>query len=65
LSDDGKRAIAEFVAIDQTALAEVLADHDPGVLVFERGSVKDADIEKAARAFRKDFSLLRFGVAVQ
>jgi len=64
-SDDGKFAIAEFVAVDRTALAEVLADRSAGVLVFEKGAAKKADIESAIRHFRKDFSLDNFGVPVQ
>jgi hypothetical protein len=65
LSDDGKHAIAELVAVDRSALAAVLADREPGVLVFEKGTVAGAAIESAVRAYRKDFSLDRFGVAVR
>ena len=65
LTDDGKYAVAEFVAVDRAGLAEVLADHGPGVLVFEMGVTKGADIEAAIRPFRKDFSLQNFGVVVQ
>jgi len=64
-SDDGKYAIAEFVAVDRAALAEVLADRSAGVLVFEKGVTKNADIESAIRQFRKDFSLQNFAVPVQ
>lgn len=64
-SDDGKHAIAELVAVDRTALAPVLADHSPGVIVFEKGLVAPTQIESAVRQYRKDFSLNKFGVPVQ
>ncbi len=64
-SDDGKYAIAEFVAVDRKALAGILADHQAGVLAFEKGVAKAADIEAAIRPFRKGFSLSNFGVPVQ
>jgi len=64
-SDDGKYAIAEFVAVDRAPLAEVLADRAPGVLAFEKGVTKSAAIESAIRPFRKDFSLATFGVPIQ
>lgn len=64
-SDDGKHFIVEFVAIDRAALADVFADHEPGVLVFEKGVAKNGDIEAAIRPFRKDFSLRNFGAVIQ
>jgi hypothetical protein len=64
-SDDGKYAIAEFVALNRTALSQILADRTAGVLVFEKGATKAADIEAAIRPFRKDFSLQNFGVPIQ
>lgn len=64
-SDDGKYAIAEFVAVDRAPLTEVLADRTPGVLAFEKGVAKSAAIESAIRPFRKDFSLDNFGVPIQ
>jgi hypothetical protein len=64
-TDDGKRAIVELVAVNRAALAQVLADHESGVLVFEKGSVSDAAIESAIRPLRKDFSLRNFGVVLQ
>ena len=65
LTDNGKSAIVELVALRRTALAQVLADRSAGVLVFEKGVVSDASIEAAIRPFRKDFSLLSFGVVAQ
>jgi hypothetical protein len=64
-SDDGKYAIAELVAMDRTALLPILADHSPGVLVFEKGRVAGSQIEAAVRQYRKDFSMQKFGVAIQ
>jgi hypothetical protein len=64
-SDDGKHAIVEFVALDRAALADVLDDKGPDVMVFEKGKAKRADIEAALRRFRKNFDLDKFGVAVQ
>ena len=64
-TDDGSRFIVELVAVDRAALAEVLNDHAPGVLVFDKSVTPAADIESAIRPFRKDFSLNTFGVAVQ
>jgi len=62
-SDDGKWAIAELVAVDRSALLPVLAE--TGLLVFEKGKASRQTIESAIRQYRKDFSLDRFGVAVQ
>jgi hypothetical protein len=64
-SDDGKHAIVELVGLNRAALADVLADHASGVLVFEKSKVPRQDIEAAIQPFRKGFSLSRFGVAVQ
>ncbi len=34
LSDDGKHAVVELVGVNQAALADVIADHSAGMLVF-------------------------------
>jgi len=65
LSDDGKHAIAELVAIDRSVLLPVLDDHSPGVLAFERGVASKQQIESAMQQYRRDFSLNRFGVPIQ
>src|ERR1700691_89328 len=65
LSDDGKYAFAELVAVDRTVLLPILADRSAGVLVFEKGRVSGSQIEAAVRQFRKDFSMQKFGVAIQ
>jgi len=63
LSDDRTRAIVELVALQRATLVPILADHS--ILVFEKGVAKNSDIESAIQPFRKGFSLLSFGVAVQ
>jgi hypothetical protein len=63
LSDDGQHAVVELVGVNRAALADVLADKS--ILAFEKSRVSQQEIEAAVRAFRKDFSLSRFGVAVQ
>lgn len=63
LSDDGLHAVVELVGINRAALADILADKS--VLAFEKSKVPRQEIEAAVRAFRKDFSLSRFGVNVQ
>jgi hypothetical protein len=65
LSDDGKHAIAELVAVDRTALLPILADHTSGVLIFEKGRAPGSQIQAAVSQYRKDFSLRNFGVAIQ
>jgi len=63
LSDDGHHAIVELVGANPAALANVLADSS--VLAFEKSKVPQQQIEAAIKVYRKDFSLSRFGVAVQ
>jgi hypothetical protein len=63
LTDDGKRAIVELVAVQRATLAPVLADRS--ITVFEKGVVSNAAIEAAIQPVRKDFSLQNFGVLVQ
>jgi hypothetical protein len=63
-TDDGKYAVVELVALDRAALAQILADHSPGVLVFEKGVVSNASIEAAIKPLRRDFSLRTFGVVM-
>ncbi len=62
-TDDGQHAVLELVAANRAALADVLADH--AILAFEKNTVTEQQIEAAVRQYRKDFSLSRFGVAVQ
>jgi hypothetical protein len=63
LSDDGKHAIIELVAVQRAALAPVLADRS--ILAFEKGVASAATIESAIQPFHKSVSLQNFGVLVQ
>lgn len=62
LSDDGKYAIAEFVAKDMAAFQAILSD--ASLKVFVKGRDSKATIEAAMRKYRKDFSLDTFGVVI-
>jgi hypothetical protein len=63
LSDDGKWALAEFVARDRAAFRPILSD--PRSKSFQRGKASRAVIETEFRRFRKDFDLTKFrGVAL-
>jgi hypothetical protein len=57
LSDDGRFALVEFVALERSAFADLLADRRPEVRVFEKGRVRREDIEVEFRKLRKDFQL--------
>lgn len=61
-SDDGRFAIAEFVARDAAALDEIL--HDGQVKAFVKGKNTRAEIETEIRKYRQDFNLDRFGVVI-
>jgi hypothetical protein len=61
-TDDGKMAVAEFVARDAGAFAAILADKT--VKVFSKGKDKREDIEREVRKVKKDFDLDKFGLAV-
>jgi hypothetical protein len=61
-SDDGRFAIAEFVAKDVAALDEIL--HDGQIKAFVKGKSSRAEIEAEIRKYKQDFNLDRFGVAI-
>lgn len=63
-SDDGKLALAEFVARpgDRAAFAPILADKT--LKVFVKGKDKKGDIEAELRKYKKDFSLEKFGLVM-
>jgi len=63
LSDDGKFALAEFVARDRTAFNAVLAD--PTVKSFVKGVSSNANAEAEFKNFKKDFDINKFGVSVR
>jgi hypothetical protein len=62
MSDDGKHALVEFVAVDRAAFKDLLADTRPDVKVFVKGRSNRADIETEFKKHKKDFNLDRFGV---
>jgi hypothetical protein len=61
-SDDGRLAIAEFVAFDRSAFQPIF--NDASITVFERGRVSNAVIQTALQKHRKDFNLERFGTVM-
>ena len=64
MSDDGKLALVEFVALDRKAFKDVLADLNPNVKVFLKGKDKREDIETEFKKHKKDFRLDQFGASV-
>jgi hypothetical protein len=62
ISDDGKYALVEYVARDQSALLPIL--NDKSIKVFVKGKDKKTDIEAELKKYKKDFSLDTFGVVV-
>lgn len=65
LSDDKKLAIVEYVAADRAAFAEILADKNPNIRVFERGRDSRKIIEAELKKWKKDIDLDHFGVAAR
>jgi hypothetical protein len=61
LSDDGKHALAQFVARNRSAFKDLLEDNRPDVKVFEKGKSKREDIETEFRKYKKDFDLDQLG----
>lgn len=59
-SDDGKYALAEFVARDRAAFQHIFDDKQ--LKVFEKGKHKKDEIEKELRKFKKNFDLNTLGV---
>ena len=57
LSDDGKSAIVEFVAVDRKALKAILEDSRLTGKVFERGKDKKEDIERELKKHKRDFRI--------
>ncbi len=69
ISDDGKYALAEFVARDRSAFAPIISDialasADINIKTFERGKTKQADIEAEFKKHKKDFSFEQLVVRV-
>jgi hypothetical protein len=64
-SDDGKWAIAEFVAVDRSALLPILNDNRPGVWSVEIGTMPRPQIQAILRRFKKNLDLNQFQVVVR
>ena len=62
VSDDGKSALLELVALDRSAFQAIL--NDKQVKVFVKGTDKKDDIEKELKKYKKDFDLDKFGVVM-
>lgn len=62
LSDDGKSALIELVALDRSAFQAIL--NDKQIKVFVKGTDKKDDIEKELKKYKKDFDLDKFGVVM-
>ena len=65
ISDDGKFALVEFIAVNPAALSSILLDSRQDVKRFEKGKVKEADVEKEFRKYKKDFDIQKFGAGMQ
>ena len=61
-SDDGKWAIAEFVAQDRVAFQPLF--NDKSIRVFEKGRSSKPQIETALQQYRKDFTLDKYGMVM-
>jgi hypothetical protein len=59
-SDDGTRALVEFVAIDRSAFQHILAD--PTVKAFLKGRDRREDLEAEFLRHKKNFNFALFGV---
>jgi hypothetical protein len=61
-SDDGRFAVAEFVAKDPAALRAILEDGE--IKAFVKGKNTRAEIETEVRKYKHDFDLDHFGVVI-
>ena len=59
-SDDGRSALAEFVARDRSAFKDILADKS--IKAFLKGRDKREDVEAEFKKQKKDFDFASFGV---
>ncbi len=62
ISDDGKLALVEFVALNRSVLAPILADRS--VKTFEKGKAKKNDIETEFRKHKANFKFENFRVSL-
>jgi hypothetical protein len=61
-TDDGSRAVVEFVARNRAALQAILTDTT--ATAFERGRAPKSTVETAIQQYRKDYTMDRFGVVM-
>lgn len=61
-SDNGKFALVEFVARDQTAFQQILSDTT--ITAFLKGRDKRADAEAAFAKYKKNFNFTTFGAVL-
>jgi hypothetical protein len=63
LSDDGKYALAEFVARAPRAFDPIRKSNALNVMkVFEKGKARREEVEAEFKRYKKDFDLEKFGV---
>jgi hypothetical protein len=62
VSDDGKFALVEFVARDQSAFQAIR--NDKTIKVFVKGKDKKEDIEAELKKYKKDFDFKQFGLVM-
>jgi len=60
ISDDGKFALVEFIAVSKADLSGILSTSDSRVQLFEKGVHGKDKIEAALKVHKKDFSFDRF-----
>jgi hypothetical protein len=64
VSDDGKLALAEFVAVNRSAFKDLLADTRPQIKTFLKGRDKPEDIEVEFKKHKKNFDFSQLGAIV-
>ena len=65
ISDDGKWALAEVVAVDRKSLQSVLNDTRPGVWVIEKGKLPKAAVLVELIKLKKNIDIDNFGAVVR
>jgi len=65
VSDDGKTALVEMVAVNADALKPILSSKAAGVKVFQRGKNTQAEVEAEFRKYKANFSFDGFTARVQ
>jgi hypothetical protein len=62
VSDDGRFALVEFVALNRAALLPML--NDKSVKTFERGKSNKDELQGELKKYRKDFDIQKFGAVL-